>query len=106
MLFSDEIFFFSGTKSPKKSRETVIEGWYEKMKAKGERVVYTVDFMVDSAFGEPGAVAVANRHQHEFFLESIIVEGFSSGIIHFLCNSWVQSTKNLSSKRVFFSNKV
>lgn len=100
------IFFFSGTKSPKKSREAVINGWHEKMKAKGERAVYTVDFAVDSDFGEPGAVAVANRHQREFFLESIIVEGFPSGTVHFLCNSWVQSTENLSSKRIFFSNKV
>lgn len=100
------ILVVSGTKSPKKSRETVIKGWYEKMKAKVERAVYAVDFTVDSDFGEPGAVAVANRHQREFFLESIAVEGFPSGTIHFLCNSWVQSTKNLASKRVFFSNKV
>lgn len=84
----------------------MIKGWYEKMKAKGERAVYTVDFTVESAFGEPGAVTIANRHQREFFLESIVVEGFPSGTVHFLCNSWVQSTKNLSSKRVFFSNRV
>lgn len=101
-----EIFLISETKTPKKSGEAVIKGWYEKMKAKGERAVYTVDFTVDSGFGEPGAIVVANRHLREFFLESIVVEGFPSGAVNFLCNSWVQTTNKLPSKRVFFSNKV
>ncbi|KAJ0987497.1 hypothetical protein J5N97_005853 [Dioscorea zingiberensis] len=93
------------TKSPKRSGEAVIKDWYEKKDVKGERVVYTAEFTVDSAFGLPGAVTVANRHQREFFLESIIVEGFESGPVHFPCNSWVQSTKDLPTKRIFFSNQ-
>ncbi|ONL94218.1 lipoxygenase9 [Zea mays] len=62
--------------------------------------------MVDSDFGEPGAITVANRHHREFFLESIVVEGgLPCGPVHFACNSWVQSTRELPGKRVFFSNK-
>ncbi|XP_042432350.1 probable lipoxygenase 6 [Zingiber officinale] len=95
------------TKKPKTSRETVIKDWYEKKNVKGERVVYTAHFEVDSGFGEPGAITVINRHQKEFFLESIVVEGegFAFGPVNFPCNSWVQSNKDLPSKRIFFSNK-
>ncbi|XP_072978306.1 probable lipoxygenase 6 [Typha angustifolia] len=93
------------TRTPIKSGEAVIKDWSEKRHVKGERVVYTAEFMVDSAFGEPGAITVANRHQREFFLESIVVEGFAAGPVHFACNSWVQSTKDLPTKRVFFINK-
>ncbi|KAJ6823215.1 putative lipoxygenase 6 [Iris pallida] len=96
------------TKRPKTSRRAVLRDWYEKKNVKGERVVYTAEFMIDSDFGTPGAVTVTNRHQKEFFLESIVIEGegFPSGHkIHFPCNSWVQSTKDLPTKRVFFSNK-
>ncbi|KAG0447540.1 hypothetical protein HPP92_028283 [Vanilla planifolia] len=102
-LISTEIS--NRAKVPKKSGEAVIKDWYEKRRAKGERVVYTVEFTVDSSFGEPGAVLVINRHQREFFLESVVVEGFPCGPVCFPCNSWVQSTKDLPSKRVFFSNK-
>ncbi|KAG0503658.1 hypothetical protein HPP92_003730 [Vanilla planifolia] len=102
-LISTEIS--NRAKVPKKSGEAVIKDWYEKRRAKGERVVYTVEFTVDSSFGEPGAVVVINRHQREFFLESVVVEGFPCGPVCFPCNSWVQSTKDLPSKRVFFSNK-
>ncbi|RWW73270.1 hypothetical protein BHE74_00018866 [Ensete ventricosum] len=94
------------TKKPKKSGETVIKDWYEKKNVKGERVVYTAEFDVDSAFGEPGAITVVNRHQKEFFLEGVVIEGFACGPVHFPCDSWVQSTKDLPTKRIFFSNKV
>ena len=57
-------------------------------------------------FGEPGAITVINRHQQEFFMESITIEGFACGPVHFPCNSWVQSNKDLPGKRIFFSNKV
>ncbi|XP_074580803.1 putative lipoxygenase 6 [Curcuma longa] len=95
------------TKKPKTSRETVIKDWYEKKNVKGEHVVYTAVFEVDSGFGEPGAITVINRHQKEFFLESIVVEGegLAFGPVNFPCNSWVQSNKDLPSKRIFFSNK-
>ncbi|XP_039144539.1 probable lipoxygenase 6 [Dioscorea cayenensis subsp. rotundata] len=93
------------TRIQKKSGEAVIKDWYEKKNVKGERVVYTADFTVDTAFGLPGAVTVLNRHQREFFLESITIEGFEFGPVHFPCNSWVQSTKDHSTKRIFFSNQ-
>nr|AJS09788.1 putative lipoxygenase [Aquilaria sinensis] len=93
------------TKGPKKSREAVLRDWSEKSKVKAERVHYTAEFVVDSDFGLPGAITVANRHQKEFFLESITVEGFTAGPVHFPCNSWVQSTKDHPGKRIFFSNQ-
>lgn len=74
-----------------------------------QRSSYTVDFVVDSRFGEPGAVAVINRHRREFFLESIVVEGLqlpTSSAVHFACHSWVQSQKDCPDERVFFADKV
>lgn len=89
------------------SGQASIKDWCQKRGVKGEHVVYTAEFMVDSDFGEPGAITVANRHHREFFLESIVVEGgLPCGPVHFACNSWVQSTRELPGKRVFFSNKV
>ncbi|KAK1683493.1 hypothetical protein QYE76_044341 [Lolium multiflorum] len=91
---------------PKKSRKSRLTGWFEKRDAKAELVVYTAEFTVDSSFGEPGAVTVLNRHQREFFVESIVVEGFPSGPAHFACRSWVQPTRvaGANNPRVFFSN--
>ncbi|KAK3148210.1 hypothetical protein QOZ80_3BG0292150 [Eleusine coracana subsp. coracana] len=94
------------TKKPIQSGQASIKDWCQKRSAKGENVVYTAEFMVDSDFGEPGAITVTNRHHREFFLESIVVEGgLPCGPVHFACNSWVQSTRELPTKRVFFSNK-
>jgi lipoxygenase len=86
-----------------------IKDWSEKRnRNKGEHVVYSVEFMLDPAFGEPGAVTVLNRHQKEFFLESIVIEGHGVewGPVHFACDSWIQSHKDLATKRIFFSNRV
>ncbi|TKY61137.1 Linoleate 13S-lipoxygenase 3-1 [Spatholobus suberectus] len=88
------------TKSPKKSNEAALKDWSKKSNVKAERVNYTTEFIVDSNFGVPGAITVTNKHQREFFLESITIEGFASGAIHFPCNSWVQG------ERIFFSNKT
>jgi lipoxygenase len=97
----------TGTKKPIQSGQASIKDWCQKRGGKGEHVVYTAEFLVDSDFGEPGAITVTNRHHREFFLESIVIEGgLPCGLVHFACNSWVQSTRELSSKRVFFSNKV
>ncbi|CAL4921068.1 unnamed protein product [Urochloa decumbens] len=94
------------TKKPLQSGKASIKDWCQKRGVKGEHVVYTAEFMVDSDFGEPGAITVANRHHREFFLESIVVEGgLLCGPVHFACNSWVQTTRELPTKRVFFSNK-
>ncbi|PUZ47343.1 hypothetical protein GQ55_7G157700 [Panicum hallii var. hallii] len=95
----------TGKGGPKKSKRSALVGWFEKKDVKAERVVYTADFTVDASFGEPGAVTVLNRHQREFFIESIVVEGFPSGPAHFTCNSWVQPTRVDRSPRVFFTNK-
>eukprot|EP00262_Sarcandra_glabra_P002534 TRINITY_DN12927_c0_g1_i1.p1 TRINITY_DN12927_c0_g1~~TRINITY_DN12927_c0_g1_i1.p1 ORF type:complete len:911 (+),score=107.01 TRINITY_DN12927_c0_g1_i1:281-3013(+) len=93
------------TKSAKKSREAVLKDWLKKSNVKAERVVYTAEFAVNSSFGVPGAITISNKHQKEFFLESIVVEGFACGPVHFVCNSWVQSSKDHPGKRIFFSNK-
>ncbi|XP_072977976.1 putative lipoxygenase 5 [Typha angustifolia] len=93
------------TESPKVSKQAELKGWFEKKDIEAEKMVYTAEFMVDSSFGEPGAITVLNRHQREFFLETIVVEGFACGPVHFTCNSWVQPTRIHRTKRVFFSNK-
>lgn len=86
--------------------------WFEKRKSRDEKdesenMTYTVELTVNNNFGTPGAIVVTNRHQKEFYLESIAVEGFASGIVHFNCNSWIQSSsKDAPRKRVFFSDKV
>ncbi|WVZ25533.1 hypothetical protein V8G54_004077 [Vigna mungo] len=76
------------TKAAKKSTEAVLKDWSKKSNLKVERVNYTAEFIVDSNFGEPGAITVTNKHQKEFFLESITIEGFATGPVHFPCNSW------------------
>lgn len=80
--------------------------WAKKSNVKAERVNYTAEFVVDSNFGVPGAITVLNKHQKEFFMESITIEGFACAPLHFPCNSWVQSTNHFSGKRIFFSNQV
>ncbi|KAI9102900.1 hypothetical protein K1719_023339 [Acacia pycnantha] len=93
------------TKCPRKSKEAVLKDWSEKSKVRAERVNYTAEFMVDSDFMEAGAITVTNKHQKEFFLETITIEGFPSGTLRFPCNSWVQPRKHNHLPRVFFSNK-
>lgn len=93
------------TKAPKKSKQAVLSDWSKKSNLKTERVNYTAEFVVDSNFGVPGAITVANKHQQEFFLESMTIEGFACGPVHFSCNSWVQSRKDHPGKRIFFSNQ-
>ncbi|XP_075489809.1 LOW QUALITY PROTEIN: linoleate 13S-lipoxygenase 3-1, chloroplastic-like [Primulina tabacum] len=93
------------TKAPKKSNQAALKDWSKKSNLKTERVNYIAEFVVDSNFGTPGAILVSNKHQQEFFLESITVEGFPRGPLHFPCDSWVQSNKHHPGKRVFFSNQ-
>lgn len=82
------------TKGPKKSNQAVLKDWSKKSNLKTERVNYTAEFIVDSNFGNPGAITVTNKHQQEFFLESITIEGFACGPVHFPCNSWVQPKRS------------
>ncbi|KAF8011508.1 hypothetical protein BT93_J1958 [Corymbia citriodora subsp. variegata] len=93
------------TRAPKKSNEAVLKDWSKKTQVKAERVHYTAEFTVDSNFGIPGAITMTNKHRNEFFLESMTIEGFACGPVHFPCNSWVQSKKDHPGKRIFFSNK-
>ncbi|VFQ61721.1 unnamed protein product [Cuscuta campestris] len=92
-------------KGPKKSEPAVLKDWGDKAGAKAEIVSYSAEFEVDSNFGLPGAITILNKHHQEFFLDSITVEGFSRGPVHFPCSSWIQSRKDLPKKRVFFSNQ-
>lgn len=107
-IFPQSLLFFCvlETRAPRKSAPAVVKDWSKKTNIKAERVNYTAEFTINSNFGEPGAITVANKHQKEFFLESITLEGFASGPVHFPCNSWVQSSKDHPEKRVFFSNQV
>ncbi|KAI4364949.1 hypothetical protein MLD38_020980 [Melastoma candidum] len=84
----------------------VLRDWSKKTKVKAERVHYTIEFTVGAYFGIPGAITVANKHQNEFFLETMTVEGFPSGFVHFPCNSWVQASKDHRGKRICLANKV
>ncbi|KAL3343919.1 hypothetical protein AABB24_027443 [Solanum stoloniferum] len=93
------------TKGPKESNQAVLKDWSKKSNLKTERVNYIAEFIVDSNFGYPGAITVTNKHQQEFFLESITIEGFACGPVHFPCNSWVQPKKDHPGKRIFFSNQ-
>lgn len=93
------------TKAPKKSNEAVLKDWSKKSNLKTERVNYIAEFTVESNLGKPGAITVINKHQKEFFMESITIEGFACGPLHFPCNSWVQSIKDHPGKRIFFSNE-
>ncbi|RXH67459.1 hypothetical protein DVH24_027606 [Malus domestica] len=93
------------TKAPKKSSEGVLKDWSKKSNLKAERVNYTAEFTVDSSFGVPGAITVTNKHQNEFFLETITLEGFACGPLHFPVNSWMQSKKDHPEKRIVFCNK-
>ncbi|KAD4585025.1 hypothetical protein E3N88_22626 [Mikania micrantha] len=93
------------TRVPKKSKKSVLKDWSEKSNLKSERVNYTSDILVDSDFGIPGAITITNKHQKEFYLESITIEGFACGPVHFPCKSWVQSTNDNPNPRIFFSNQ-
>ena len=84
----------------------MLKDWSKKTNVKAERVNYIAEFVLTSDFGEPGAITIMNKHQQEFFLETITIEQFASDPIHFPCNSWVQSRKDHPAKRIFFSNKV
>ncbi|KAI3773304.1 hypothetical protein L1987_47829 [Smallanthus sonchifolius] len=94
------------TRAPKRSKESVLKDWSQKSNLKSEKVNYTSDILVGSDFGIPGAISITNKHQKEFYLEGITIEGFACGPVYFPCNYWVQSTNDHPNTRVFFSNQV
>eukprot|EP00257_Ricinus_communis_P005152 XP_002519072.3 linoleate 13S-lipoxygenase 3-1, chloroplastic [Ricinus communis] len=90
-------------KGPKLSSETTLKWSDQSFKIEDEMTIYKVEFMVDPNFGVPGAITVISKHLKEFYLESVTVED----VIHFSCDSWVQSSQNdHAGKRIFFANKA
>ncbi|EEF43281.1 lipoxygenase, putative [Ricinus communis] len=88
---------------PKLSSETTLKWSDQSFKIEDEMTTYKVEFMVDPNFGVPGAITVISKHLKEFYLESVTVED----VIHFSCNSWIQSSQNdHAEKRIFFANKA
>ncbi|XP_011080330.1 linoleate 13S-lipoxygenase 3-1, chloroplastic-like [Sesamum indicum] len=89
------------TKKGKLSEEAVLH-WSSSSKAEAEHQTYEVNFKIDPNFGLPGAIYVHSRHQDEFFLMSVSIEG----IVHFACRSWIQPVTVDSGTRVFFCDKA
>lgn len=93
------------TNTGKRSNESALKGWLHKSTVRAATVDYTANFTISSDFGQPGAIIVTNRHNKEFFLEKIVINGLINGPVFFSCNSWVQPNKDGLENRVFFSDK-
>ncbi|KAH9301724.1 hypothetical protein KI387_013307, partial [Taxus chinensis] len=89
------------TKSGKTSEGSALKDWRQLTAT----VECRADFTISADFGKPGCILVTNQLQEEFFLESIVLEGFASGLIYFPCHSWVHPTKLNPQKRIFFCNQ-
>lgn len=94
------------TKKGKLSQEAILKDWEKKASYVADKVEYMAEFMVSDDFGLPGAITILNGHPHEFYLETIALEGWNGGKVYFPCYSWVHSKVDSPEKRVFFSNKV
>ncbi|KAK1390775.1 Linoleate 13S-lipoxygenase 2-1, chloroplastic [Heracleum sosnowskyi] len=68
-------------------------------------VKYESKFVVPNDFGEIGGIKVENDHHNEMFFKTITLDGFPDGPIHVNCESWVDSHRNNSDHRFFFTNK-
>ncbi|GJX95647.1 linoleate 13S-lipoxygenase 3-1, chloroplastic-like protein [Tanacetum coccineum] len=77
------LFPTGSSMASKKSKEAVLKDWSQKANLKSEKVNYTSDILVESDFGIPGAITITNKHQKEFYLESITIEGFACGPVYF-----------------------
>eukprot|EP00252_Welwitschia_mirabilis_P011311 TRINITY_DN2543_c0_g1_i1.p1 TRINITY_DN2543_c0_g1~~TRINITY_DN2543_c0_g1_i1.p1 ORF type:complete len:917 (-),score=166.17 TRINITY_DN2543_c0_g1_i1:410-3160(-) len=95
------------TKTGKKSSAQALKGWLQRTVGRDDDNLFqcTADFKVSVDFGDVGAILVTNNHRKEIFLENITVEGSSSGANYFPCHSWVHSSHDDPSKRIFFSNQ-
>ncbi|KAJ8426904.1 hypothetical protein Cgig2_024395 [Carnegiea gigantea] len=70
--------------------EKIIKGHAShRVKEEDGKVTYKAKFAVPTSFGEVGAP------------EEIVLQGFTTGAVHFNCNSWVQP----NDKGTFFTNK-
>ena len=78
----------------------------QKSGTKEDEVQYEIRFELAASFGNVGAVLVQNEDCNEVFLKTIVLDGFSNGPLHFICDSWIQPKSQNSQKRVFFANKV
>ncbi|KAH7447050.1 hypothetical protein KP509_01G089100 [Ceratopteris richardii] len=68
---------------------------------------YSLTFMVEQNFGEPGAILIKNYHPNWFFLEYITIHMPAGSDAHFQCSSWVYNNTDYGgTPRVFFSNKM
>ncbi|KAJ8436493.1 LOW QUALITY PROTEIN: hypothetical protein Cgig2_000478 [Carnegiea gigantea] len=86
---------------PKAHSEKIIKGYASRrVKEEDGKVTYEAKFAVPTSFGEVGAV-LTNNYSNEMYLEEIVLQGFTTGAVHFNCNSWVQP----NDKRTFFTNK-
>ncbi|CAI0426523.1 unnamed protein product [Linum tenue] len=87
----------------KLSRRAYLRHGKSKKKDSVKTTVYKMKLWVEADFGTPGALLIANRHKHKFFLESVTVE-IPNQHIHFDCSSWVYPVDKTKSERLFFSN--
>ncbi|WOL04136.1 linoleate 9S-lipoxygenase A [Canna indica] len=69
-----------------------------------ETTTYDVFFFLEEGFGAPGAMAVKNKGQDQFFLQSVTVEISENHSFHFDCNSWVYPIAKTNVDRLFFAN--
>ena len=69
-------------------------------------VKYECKFKVPNDFGEIGGVKVENEHHNEMFFKTIQLDGFPNGSILVNCESWVDSHRDNTDNRFFFTNKV
>ncbi|ESW18149.1 hypothetical protein PHAVU_006G016900 [Phaseolus vulgaris] len=99
-LVSDELD--PKTNSERKTTESNVQ----KSGTKEDEVQYEIRFELAASFGNVGAVLVQNEDCNEVFLKTIVLDGFSNGPLHFICDSWIQPKSQNSQKRVFFANKL
>ncbi|CAM6105304.1 unnamed protein product [Calypogeia fissa] len=90
----------------KRSQVSGIKDWADRALAVADKVQYTAEFVIAKSFGIPGAFIVTNRHQNEFFLESVSLQGHPLGTVHFPIHSWVHPEQDNPAPLVFFSNQV
>ncbi|KAH7439969.1 hypothetical protein KP509_04G085000 [Ceratopteris richardii] len=108
-LVSGEIDKDSGVS--KESKVALMEGsWLFRTKSESgnnDKESYSLTFMVEEDFGEPGGMLIKNRHRNWFFLEYSTIQMPLGSDVHFQCSSWIYNYRDYGgTPRVFFSNKM